>query len=414
MRLVPRFCASFLAVAVVAPAQSATIESAEWIPGTGVKAALSTESVAVIDSAVSYGRVELSVTSPIGMKLVVAYGLDYDGTNWYEAGSARYLALSDEFISETRIDAETKRARVVLPMHSGLTFHPDLLSVQTLHVHVGASDAMVVTDLAVVGATASAAYGVQTTLPKYSIIPDLDSFRAGIVREGPISFVVMRDNDGPAETFALSYFGKPELLAAVAFPESVVMPAGQHVVEVTGTYAPLSTLNWSGRPGSLVVRATTSDGKIASETSMPFMGMLMAAASETPEVASKGWYDKCNPTTVPATQPPAGVPASDCGKCVGLWATPPCPQGLTTSGEYIWYNRYTCSGWGSCTVTTTTVSQVGSTVTVTTRSCTPQREGLGLLIPAHTDPFLARTGHQCCYSIAPSTTIAVYTLPNCT
>jgi len=400
--------------AAAAEARADSIASGVWTPATGSPSPLIDGGPAVpLTTVASRGNFIVTATfTGTVTDAVFAYSLEFDAGVWYESGSAKYFSLDPFFMTFTPTGGGDTTVTATIPMME-FGFHPNLSGVdQQLHVWCGRPGVISVDPvLGVTGASATANYKAATSLPPQTIIPDYESTGSGISTIRPIELTILRDTDGVTDLpFALSFAGPTELLGALTLPTSAVIPAGDHFVTLSIPFNPIGVQNFPSTTSFLTVTATSSLGPVASQ--LKFAGMLSRDISGL-SVGYILFPDDCTPTTVSGPQPPTTVKTSDCGDCVALSVPVTCLYGMNSSGDFLWYTQYKCSWFGSCTVTTSTWPRAGCTVSVTTQSCTPHGGIPQLLVPATVGPFVATSGHKCCYSISPSTTVHAFVLPDC-
>jgi hypothetical protein len=406
--------ARIMAILAVAAAgvEAGEIVTAEWQPGNGVAATLIDGSSVSIDTAITKGKVEVVVdfATPVATA-VIAYALNtYEEDVWYESGTTRYFTLSDEYISYEPFGGGT-RVTAVIPMVNELAFLPAHDGYdQVLHVYAGVAGTMTVDpEDGVTNEEDHAEYAVETSLPALTIVPDDDHHFDGVLAAKTVTMWIVRGSAPSSdETFSLSFDGPDGLLDALELPTSATILKDEHAVAVSVPFDPLQTRAY---PGASVLTMTATSGSEVATVNVAFSAML------TIPFGASGFLfgifdDDCTPTTVPAQQPPGGT-KSGCGKCVGYHATPPCPEGFTAADngtDWLWYYPYKCEWFGSCTVTTSTVTMNGVTVSVTTRNC---KIPPAAVFPVTFSYQRATDGHQCCVSYAASATARVWTLPDC-
>lgn len=399
-------------VALAANAMAADIQSATWVPGTGSPTALVDGGAPVaLTTVVSQGKVVVvtDYASPV-TQVNVAYAIDYDADDaWAESGTTRYHTLNDALISYAAQGSGT-RVTAVIPMVNEPGFHPALIDAdQKLYVYVGRPGVMTINPTSgVTGADDTALYQVNTDQPTHTIIPDDASHITGVMKRGNVEFTIELDHVVESDlTYSLSYTGPSGLMAALTLPTSVTVPVGSCRAIATITLTPTNSPDYPTGISILDISATSSLGTI--QSLIRFGGILFDA--DPPLSAQVDEDEDCTPSTVPAQQPPANT-GPPCGKCVKTSATPSCPHNLPSqsTGDYIWYFKFKCEDDGTCTYATTQVQMAASTVTTYIQACDIPR---GLVLRAHQTAFKAKTGHQCCFTVVPSSTVNVYSIPDC-
>ncbi len=398
-----------------ATAFAGDIQSATWNPGTGSATTLvDGGSPVFIDTVASHGYVEVvtDYATPT-TDVVVAYALDFDGggVTWAESGSTRYHTLDETLVSYEPYGAGT-RVTAKIPMVNALSFHPALIDAdQKFYVYVGRPGVMTVNPTTgVLGEDDLGVYQANTDMLAHTIVPDDESIVEGVRTPGDVELTVLLDDVVSSDLeYTLSFSGDARLLDALTLPSTVTVLAGDSRATALIAFDPSAALAYPSERATLTVMATSTLGTINSF--IRFGGILFDAEPGLP--AGTVTDDDCYPTTVPAQQPPASVPTTACGKCVKTSVAVTCPRGWTagTTTDRIFYYQFKCEDDGTCTVGTSTVNMVATTVSTWTQSCSIP---IGLVLRAHQTAFKAKKGHQCCYSIAPSSSVKTYTLPDCT